>query len=92
MVKFDDLRFKLKEAKKAGQHTHMATSVASYSQLATNLRIKVQFIQAGLSDELKQVENKHFQEHGTLPPKITGSHYSKTLKERNLATAILPNM
>lgn len=70
----------------------MTTSVASYNHLAAKLGTKVQSIQSRLDDELKLEECKHFQEHGTLPPKVTGSHYSKILKERNLATAIIRNI
>lgn len=91
LSKFDALRFQLKAAKKAGsQGSHIALS--SYNELAKKIGTKVRSTQQRLADEVKQTEYKHFKEHRSLPPKISGSHYSKLLKERNLATAILRNI
>ena len=89
LVRFDDLRFKLKEAKKAGNHLHMKTSISEYQNLASKFTAKIRLVQSERAAELKELEQKHFQQNGTLPAKTRGSHYYNILKERNVAINIL---
>ena len=73
LIRFDDLRFKLKEAKRAGNRLYIKTSISESECVA----------------KLKELEQKYFQQNGRLPAKTRGSHYYNILKERNVATAIL---
>ena len=90
LVKFDDLRFQLKEAKHAGgNHLHMKTSISQYRQLVEKIKAKLKLVKSEKSAQLKELEQKHYQKHGMLPAKTRGSQYYNILKERNLATNIL---
>ena len=89
LVKFDELRFMLKAAKKAGSHVHMKTSVSEYNELVAKFKSKIKLMKSELAAKIKQLEQKYFQQNGTLPHKNSGSQYYKLLKDRNLAIAIL---
>ena len=89
LVKFDDLRFKLKEAKQTGKHANMTTSVSQYRELEAKIDTKIRVVLSECAAKVKEVEQKHFQEYGKLPAKTPGSDYNKILKKRNIATAIL---
>ncbi len=93
ITKFDALRYKLKKAKKAGPNPQLSTTyIKLYKELAVKLGDRVRFTQSRLNQELKEMEHKHYAEHGTLPPKVTGSLYSSIISKRNLATTILRNI
>ena len=86
LIRFDDLRFKLKEAKRAGNHLYIKTSVSEYEELVSKFKAKIRMVQ---SECVAKLEQKYFQQNGRLPAKTRGSHYYNILKERNVATAIL---
>ena len=88
LVKFDDFRFKLKNAKRTGGHIHK-TSISEYREMVGKFKTKVKLVQSERADKLKEMERKQFQLTGKLPAKTPGSHYYNILKERNLATNIL---
>ena len=87
LVKFDDFRFKLKNAKRAGGHIHK-TSISEYREMVGKFKTKVKLVQSERADKLKEMERKQFQLTGKLPAKTPGIHYYNILKERNLATNI----
>lgn len=91
LEKFDDLRFKLKKAKKEN-HTHMKTSISQYTQMLTKIEKKVKLVLSERDAKLKELEHKEFQKSGKFPDKKPGSHYYKVRKERNLATNILRHL
>ena len=75
LVKFDDLRFRLKEAKQAGNHLHMKTSISAYRDLVSNFKAKISLVLSECRAKIKELEQKHFQQNGKLPAKTRGSHY-----------------
>ena len=75
LVKFDDPRFKLKEANKAGNHPHMKSSISEYQKLAAKFTAKIRLVKSERAAKLKELEQKHFQQNGTLPAKTRGSHH-----------------
>ncbi len=89
LIKFDDLRFRLKAARKAGNHVHMKTSISEYNKLVAKFKTKISLVKSDLVANIKEVELKQFQTNGKLPAKTSGSHYYNLLKERNVASAIL---
>ena len=91
LVRHDDLRFKLKETKKAGKRMHQK-SISEYNALVAKFKPKIMLVESERAAELKQLEKQHFQQHGNLPTKTKGSQYSNLLKERNVAKAILRAM
>lgn len=91
LVEFDELRFKLKEAQKTGQHKTMTASISRYSHLSAKIQAKVKSLQSSRAAELKELERKHLLQYGKIPAKTRGSHYYNILKERDLAMAILRN-
>ena len=57
MVKFDDLRFKLKEAKRAGTHVHMTTSISQYRELVAKIDTKIRLVQHECAAKLIELEH-----------------------------------
>ena len=94
LVRFDDLRFqlkeKLKEAKRAGRkNLHMNTSISEYTELVETMKAKINLVKSKNSAKLKELEMEHYQKHGVLPEKTRGSHYYNILKEKKVASNIL---
>ena len=91
LVRFDDLRFQLKEAKRAGGNNlhSMANNISEYTELVEKIKDKIRFVKSNRSTKLKQLEKTYYQKHGVLPSKKSKSHYHNILKERNLAVNIL---
>ena len=81
LVRYDDLRFKLKETKKAGKRMHQK-SISEYNALVAKFKPKIMLVESERAAELKQLERQHFQQHGNLPTKTKGSQYSNLLKEK----------
>ena len=44
----DDLRFKLKEAKRAGNHLYIKTSISEYEELVSKFKAKIRMVQKKL--------------------------------------------
>ena len=63
---FDELRFRLKEAKKARQHIS-SVDTSRYRQLEAKLGTRVLSIRSRLDKELKEFEYKHFEKYSKLP-------------------------
>ena len=89
LVKYDDLRFKLKAATKAGNGVHMTTSISEYNKLGAKFKTKIKLVRSERATELKELELTHFAEYGKLPAKTKGSQYYNILKDRDVATVIL---
>ena len=73
LVKFDDFRFELKNAKRAGGHIHK-TSISEYREMVGKFKTKVKFVQSERADKLKEMEHKQFQLTGKLPAKTPLQH------------------
>ena len=89
LVRFDDLRFKLKEAKRTGNLHRVKTSNSEYVHLASKFKAKIKLVHCDRLAKLSELEQVHLQKNGKLPAKTRGSHYYNILKERDLATGIL---
>ena len=87
VMTFDNLRFKLKDAKRAGRHPNKALSL-KYKEVAEKMRCRVLSVKASMEKELTEMEQKHFRQHGKLPAKIKGSKYYNCISNRNLAIGI----
>ena len=89
---FDELRFNIMKTKKTRKLSSKAPSISRYSQLSAKLSTQVLARQSELAKQLKDIEHDYFQKYGTFPNKTNSTEYSKILKEKNLATAILRNI
>jgi hypothetical protein len=89
LIKFDDLRSTLKRAQRVGNHVHIKTDMSEYKKMVRNMKTKVKLVESERAAKVKELEQKHFQQNGKLPPKTPGTDYYKILKERILATNIL---
>ena len=87
MVRFDDLRFELKQARCKLQHR--TANISEYKELAKKIAVKIKLLKCAKSGTIEEIEKKHYQKHGTLPAKTRGTKYYNILKERGLASQIL---
>ena len=69
LVKFDDFRFELKNAKRAGGHIHK-TSISEYREMVGKFKTKVKLVQSERADKLKEMERKQFQLTAETWPQI----------------------
>ena len=88
LVEFDRLRFKLKQAKRAGNHMK-STSVSRYKHITASIKSRVISVKYQSEAELKEMEQK---QNGKLPTKTPGTPYHNLLKQRNLAITIVRNI
>ena len=89
LVNFDDHRFKLKEAKRAGKDAQMTASISQYKELLAKIDTKIRLVESENAAKLQELEQRHFEQHGKLPAKTPGSEYYNILKKRKLARAVL---
>lgn len=92
VTEFDQLRFKLKKARKTNQHRNMKDMISRYTILAATLGTKVSNCRSKLHKQIQTLEQEHFQLHDKLPSKISNTQYSNLLRQRKLAVTILRNL
>ena len=88
LTSFDELRYYIKNSNVSVQ-SHL---IKKYKAMAASLGRKVLRKQSEYDKQLREIERCHFLEHAKLPNKTTNTEYSRTLKDRNIATAILRNL
>ena len=91
LVKFDEIRFKMKQSKQEGSHVSRADRLL-YKQIVKKIEMKVKLVQSKRDAQLKELERIELQHSGDLPAKTPGSRYYNILKQRNLAINILRSL
>ena len=90
---FDTLRYDLKEIKRTKVRCpKLQEKVSKHNSLAAKLGAQVLAKKSSTDASIKDLEHKHFQEHGRLPSKKKNRDSSGLISERNLIKAILRNL